>query len=221
MIHFNVPGAKRKEMAKVIATWLEESIDYKGTPTFAFEIGDYTIDREGNLIAGEEATEETTERLVEHLIDEGFECDMATEPEEDEEERLTVSVPTDELTDEQLGNLEKLVAAKANLLKKAIGTEDLRILKTADGIHFPWFDAGTAEETALTYTKLIDKLIAFAKNATRVTAKEKTAENDKYAFRCFLLRLGFIGEEYKPDRKILLANLGGNSAFKAANKEVE
>ena len=40
------------------------------------------------------------------------------------------------------------------------------------------------------------------------------AENEKYAFRCFLLRLGFIGEEYKVERKILLKNLTGSSAFK-------
>lgn len=31
---------------------------------------------------------------------------------------------------------------------------------------------------------------------------------------CFLLRLGFIGEEYKVERKILLKNLTGSSAFK-------
>ena len=35
-----------------------------------------------------------------------------------------------------------------------------------------------------------------------------------YAFRCFLLRLGFIGSEYKAERKILLKNLSGSSAFK-------
>lgn len=38
--------------------------------------------------------------------------------------------------------------------------------------------------------------------------------NDKYAFRCFLLRLGFIGDEYKIARKVLLKNLTGNSAFR-------
>ena len=34
------------------------------------------------------------------------------------------------------------------------------------------------------------------------------------SFRCFLLRLGFIGKEYKTARKILLRNLTGNSAFR-------
>ena len=36
-----------------------------------------------------------------------------------------------------------------------------------------------------------------AKNQKRITAKPKQNENEKYAFRCFLLRLGFIGDEYK------------------------
>ena len=53
-----------------------------------------------------------------------------------------------------------------------------------------------------------------ARNAKRVTATEKPADNEKYAFRCFLLRLGFIGAEYKEERKILLKNLSGSSAFK-------
>ena len=39
-------------------------------------------------------------------------------------------------------------------------------------------------------------------------------DNDKYAFRCFLLRLGFIGDEYKIARKVLLRYLTGNSAFR-------
>ena len=45
---------------------------------------------------------------------------------------------------------------------------------------------------------------------------------EKYAFRCFLLRLGFIGNEYKAERKILLKNLSGNSSWKngAPEKEV-
>ena len=55
-----------------------------------------------------------------------------------------------------------------------------------------------------------------------LNSKEKPAENEKYTFRCFLLRLGFIGNEYKHERKILLKNLTGSSAFKngGANSEI-
>jgi len=39
-------------------------------------------------------------------------------------------------------------------------------------------------------------------------------ENDKFAMRIFLVRLGFVGDEYKTARKILLRNLSGNSSWK-------
>lgn len=60
-----------------------------------------------------------------------------------------------------------------------------------------------------------------ALNQKRIIAKEKPVDNDKYAFRCFLLRLGFIGEDYKAERKILLRNLSGSSAFKGGAKKTE
>lgn len=60
----------------------------------------------------------------------------------------------------------------------------------------------------------ITALCDMAKNQKRITSKEKETDNEKYAFRCFLLRLGFIGAEYKTERKILLRNLTGSSAFK-------
>ena len=60
-----------------------------------------------------------------------------------------------------------------------------------------------------------------ALNQKRITAKEKPVDNDKYAFRCFLLRLGFIGEDYKAERKILLRNLSGSSAFNSGAKKTE
>ena len=56
-----------------------------------------------------------------------------------------------------------------------------------------------------------------AKEAKRVTATEKDVESEKYAFRGFLLRLGFIGADSKEQRKLLLKNLSGSAAF--PNKE--
>jgi hypothetical protein len=60
-----------------------------------------------------------------------------------------------------------------------------------------------------------------SKNATRVTATEKAVDNEKYAFRCFLLRLGFIGSEYKAERKLLLKNLSGSSAYRNGGQSDE
>ena len=41
--------------------------------------------------------------------------------------------------------------------------------------------------------------------------------NDKYTMRCFLLALGFIGPEYKKLRRILLAGLDGDAAWRTPN----
>ena len=66
------------------------------------------------------------------------------------------------------------------------------------------------------YMNFIAALSAMAKEAKRVTTKEKEVESEKYAFRCFLLRLGFIGAESKAHRKILLSKLSGSAAFPTA-----
>jgi hypothetical protein len=68
------------------------------------------------------------------------------------------------------------------------------------------------------YSHLIAALCEMSKNQKRISATEKAVDNEKYAFRCFLLRLGFIGNEYKTERKILLRNLSGSSAFKGGAK---
>jgi len=45
------------------------------------------------------------------------------------------------------------------------------------------------------------------------SSKPSETENEKHTFRTWLLRLGMIGDEYKTNRKTLLASLEGNGAF--------
>ena len=123
---------------------------------------------------------------------------------------LTVEIPLDKVA---VGNLTKLLDAKGNLIRKALGITDLRIEVLEDRVAFPWFSQVDADSAAA-YTHFISALCEMSRNAKRVTATEKPVDNEKYAFRCFLLRLGFIGSEYKAERKILLKNLSGFSAFK-------
>lgn len=112
-----------------------------------------------------------------------------------------------------MDNLTKLLEAKGRLIRRALAVDSLPIEVTDSTVRFPWFaDCGADECKA--YTHFVSALCELAANAKRVTAKEKETDNDKYAFRCFLLRLGFIGSEYKSERKILLRNLTGSSAFR-------
>ena len=56
-----------------------------------------------------------------------------------------------------------------------------------------------------------------AKELNYASPKPQQTENEKYAFRCWLLRLGFIGDEFKTARDILLKNLEGNTAWRKAS----
>ena len=117
------------------------------------------------------------------------------------------------------GNLTRLLEAKGSLIKKALGIDDLRIEIDEEKVSFPWFSETPDAESAKAYTHFISALCEMSRNQKRITAKEKAVDNEKYAFRCFLLRLGFIGTEYKGERKILLKNLSGSSAFKNGERK--
>lgn len=129
-----------------------------------------------------------------------------------------VELPREGVTDAALENLRKLVDSKAALIRKALGADRLHIYADAERILFPWFDAAPDADMASAAVRFIERLTAVAKTQKRVTAKEHAVENEKYAFRCFLLKLGFIGAEYKSERKTLLRNLTGSAAFRDSSR---
>ena len=216
ILKFNVTGPKRKELVGLISSFTGYESRYLGAPGFSYEVGRFVVDRNGNVETDYEPGSETIELLTEMLYDNGF----VTEYDEGRGYELEVSVPRETLTDAQIENLRKLIAKKAELIKKAFGADELPVVITDERIVFPWF--GKANPcTAGTYTVFITKLCALARNAVRVNDGGKPVENEKYAFRCFLLRLGFIGDDYKADRKILLKNLSGSSAFRSPSAKEE
>lgn len=233
-IRYNVTGAKRKELVKVIADTTGAKAEYKFMPTCNYEIDYFTVTKDGTLLFDDRADSEEVEQVLEAIATAGFECGQQDGGDlEDEEvsetsdnapqaatEGLTVAVPRDSLSDAAINNLQRIVDSKAALMKKALGTDNLTIEVTDEKVSFPWFTQMDGD-SARAYTHLVSALCEMARNAKRVTATEKEVDNDKYAFRCFLLRLGFIGTEYKTERKILLKNLTGSSAFKNGGAEHE
>ena len=131
---------------------------------------------------------------------------------------LTIEMPRSTFTDSSLENLKRLVESKSSLIKKAIGTDSIPIIADEETISFPWFHGEHDSDAVKAYTHFVTALCEIAKNQQRINSIEKEIENEKYAFRCFLLRLGFIGAEFKAERKILLKNLSGSSAFKGGAK---
>ena len=235
-IEFHRTGAERKALVTAIGEILEVRPQYKGMPSAAYEIGYFTVTKEGTLEFDDRADSEEVENLLEQLADRGIvaaptemaqawldarEAERSEKSETEPQEAnvgLTVEIPLDKVA---VGNLTKLLDAKGNLMRKALGITDLHIEVLDDRVAFPWFAQVDADSSAA-YTHFISALCEMSRNAKRVTATEKPVENEKYAFRCFLLRLGFIGSEYKAERKILLKNLTGSSAFKdgGVNHEV-
>lgn len=129
--------------------------------------------------------------------------------------RLVIEVPLTGFTPEKLDNLRKLVAAKAPLIKAAIGAEDLPIQQNEETLAFPWFRFTDDSATVKAYSTLVSLICKAAIEKKRITAKENSMDGSpKYAMRCFLLSLGFIGAVYKTERKILLSKLSGSSSFK-------
>lgn len=227
-LHFNATKESRKAMVEAISKELGIKVKYLGVPSCAYQVGDYRIEKDGTLIFENENIEESSKVIDACVMATGItpsEWEQNTEPEEaaeiaeteeNESTGLTVSLPLDKV---MVGNLTRLLEVKGQLIKKALGISELPIEVGEDAISFPWFSKLLDADTARAYTNFIAALCKMSKEQKRITASEKDVENEKYAFRCFLLRLGFIGAEYKTDRKILLQNLSGSSAFKSGAKK--
>jgi len=212
-INFNVTGSERKRLVAAMGDILGSKPNYLGAPSFAYEVDYFTIDTNGTVSFDDRADREKFKNLVERLQEKGFA--VAAADTENEDIALCIEMPRTSFTDTALENLKRLMESKGKLIKKALGAETLDIIITDDKVRFPWFADGSNPEAVKAYTHFVSALYDMARNQKRVTAKEKETDNDKYAFRCFLLRLGFIGEDYKAERKILLRNLSGSSAFKS------
>lgn len=215
-ITINAQGAERKRLVQTIAQWLGCEAKYLGVPSCAYQVEYFTVEKDGSLTFDGSADSEVVERLLQHIYDEGFDIDLSLPVKETEEEinGICISMPRNLFTDSNLENLKAIVAAKGNLIKKALGTDELPIEVTDTKVSFPWFPGIPTPDELKAYDSFICKLCEMTRNQKRVNATEKEVDNEKYAFRCFLLRLGFIGAEFKTERKILLRNLAGSSAFR-------
>ena len=215
-IEFNKTGAERKALVNAISAIIGENAFYQFMPTCAYKIGYFTVTKDGSLTFDDRADSEVVESLLEQLVQQGFTPAEADTADQDASVGLTISIPLDKVN---CGNLTRLLEAKGSLICKALGVNELPIEIGEDKVSFPWFSKLPESEECETYSHFICALCEMSVTQKRITATEKPVDNEKYAFRCFLLRLGFIGSEYKNQRKILLRNLTGSSAFKSGAKK--
>lgn len=217
----NYHAVDRKALVKAISDITSTKAVYKYMPTCAYEIDYFTVTKEGNLEFDDRADSEEVENLLEELAKRGFIPEPNEETAETEKDPhsenmgLTVAVPKHEVN---IDKLDALLDAKGYLIQKALGLDHLEYEIGAYEVRFPWFEEINPDE-AISYTKFIEAICKMTMKQKRINATEKAVTNEKYAFRCFLLRLGFIGDEFKADRKVLLRNLSGSSAFKDGAKK--
>jgi hypothetical protein len=247
-IRYNLTGDARKSLVTAIGREVDATANYHGVPTFAYDIGDYHIDKAGTVTGPDDriligvlqtthgftaVTEEfdiTDEEMQlferevlglgrERRDPAGEDGPQASEvPDTDDSVENTyfaVEMPMDGFTPEVLDNLSRLVASKEQLIKKALGVDEIPIKVLQDRIFFAWFNEETDGDKANAYAQFISALCKTAKEKKRVTAKpQESFENEKFAMRVWLIALGLIGKEYSVARKLLCANLSGNSAFR-------
>lgn len=209
IFYFNVTGNERKALVKTMGELLDVKPKYLGMPSMKYEIDYFTISRDGEVEFDDRADSEEIENLLMKLEEKGF------IPSENISEHranlgLTVAIPKDMV---DIAKLNKIFENKGDLIKKALGISNLEITEDDEKVSFPWFD-DIDEEHLMVYTKFISALCKMSMTSKRINEYKKEVVNEKYAFRCFLLRLGFIGDEFKRDRKILLEKLSGSSAFR-------
>lgn len=205
-IRFNIEKSQRKALAQKIGELTGSEVKYLGVPSCGYQIGAYTLDKEA-VLHGDELPDDIRSELQ-----------KAGYTSEDEPEALTISMPRDFFTEQSMNNLIQLIANKETLLKHALNTESLAVNECEETVEFPWFTV-EKDGDGDAYARFITALCEFAKNLKRVVNKPDTSDNEKYAFRCFLLRLGMIGADYKAARKVLLRNLTGSSAFRHGKPE--
>lgn len=291
MLKFELNITDRKALANRMEELTGIHPYYTRAPLYAYDIGNYTIDRDGNLlvepenadaellttllneglIRGGESIESTgdqpentepTENLTAEPVTEE-EPDGATEDEPDAEESesedqpeevpldLELAFPTSQHNGVSLRNLVNLIYSRGRLISKATGghfhvetdlVETLRddsctytVANFIEALKGYEAQCGTAMEgLVITEEKVsftgfptasdYDHLTAFghlailmnqqAISQKRIQAKDVNDENEKYALRTWLLRLGMNGPDFKETRKILMENLSGHAAFR-------
>lgn len=212
--NYSRTGAERKALAQEISSILGENIVYRKAPTFIYDVGFCSIDKNGVLSCPEDTEPGAIEQLIYRLRAQGYEPASDTE----KPNALTIELSKDGFTAEAVANLKKIIASKSILLKKALETDSLNVIETDTSLKFPWFNLHELNGEIKAYCQLVTALCDMAKRQKRVIAKERDTQNDKFTLRLFLIRLGFIGDEYKTARKILLRNLTGNGSWKSGHR---
>ena len=207
-----ITGTERKVVAKIIADALGCTATYEGAPSFGYKAGGWSISKREQVSSPAMDTSD--------LVEVATVLTALNTAELTAKEALLITMHG--ISESQASILGSVIKSKETLLKKALQTNEfLTVMYEDEEVTLPFFTATLEPDKVSAYLTLAIKLAEFAKTLKYTSAVDKAVDNPKYALRCFLLRLGFIGSQYKTERKLLLAPMEGNGAYKAKNTEVE
>lgn len=232
----------RKSLVKTLSEHFGERAVYLGPPSFAYQIGNITVDRESKVIFEDDSMEDEVRRVL-------FQNDVAvTEetqetPQEESGSEAEIKIPIGEMTPQGIINLINMMHSKQYLINRAVGRECILITDTltdtlaektfedavsaADfimeqggctGVTFKdgniIFTGFPQTENMMEYCRLASAMIKRASEQKRVNPKQTIEENEKYYMRAWLVSLGFSGSEGKETRAFFLKGLKGHTAFR-------
>ena len=225
-ISYNLEATERKTLVKAIAVQTGLRAEYLAMPSAAYQVGPFHVAKDSTVTGPDDRDLIATLRDLHSFVPESEEYDAPVEqatqaaedddpefPTEPELDQIVIEYPLVGFTPQSLDNLCKMIAAKEELIKLAIGAQALPVQVLDDRICFPWLQTADPE--------LVDALATFicalcktALTKKRVTATpQPTGVNDRYRFRCFMLHIGMIGPEYAAARTKLIKPLSGNSGY--------
>lgn len=207
---FRIEKDQRKQLAHKLAEFTGTPCKYMGIPSYAYQIGAITIALDGTIDFGNSIVSKELDNLLARLAKAGFQIE---ETPIGQDNLLTVEMPAKLFDDRIFENLDRILENKETLIKHALQTPHLHYEVVDDKVRFPWFTVQN-DGDADAYCQFISALHAMARDQKRINHCPDTSNNEKYTFRCFLIRLGFVGTEYKNVRKVLLRNLTGSAAFR-------
>lgn len=208
VVPFGAKGKERRRLADEVGRAAGKLPRYMKYPTCNYLIGEFTLDRDGNLIIPDTIAENQAKLVMSHLRSVGFDALGIEVP-----ERLSVSVPADTLSEAEQQRLVEFVDARQQVLRAGLRLDDVVVEHEGGKLVFAWFPYTGSPEDVAAYQVFIEQLLALVRSLKRVVYVDSRVSNDRYAWRCFLLRLGMIGPEFRAARAVLMRGVPGSSAY--------
>lgn len=233
----------RKALVKELCSRLDLESKYLGAPSFGYQVGDYKVVKNGDIeVEDEKAEMDFIRELVaaDLVEDPGCEEELSLSisvPLEGHSEKSIVNLLHIFCSREKLINRSVGCNHAFCMNKKFVDALDKEPPESVEEIYEKLDDAGGAdinrgimfEEDKITFTgfpqtkdpdlvkaylQLVELINKSALTQQRVVKDKNHSNNEKYAFRVWLIRMGMVGDDYKLTRKLLLKNMPGNSAFR-------